>query len=147
MGAIRPADILPTLDAIGAKIKSYTRDADGNLVGTFTDETTPTAAEATREAELAARFVSARVGSPSIEWDDDLLELARGAVASRAALLIALGSWGDESSPEDVRVDQLGRISREEIRALVAASKDNLPGGIRFHSIPQRNRDSDPDEA
>jgi hypothetical protein len=138
--AIDPADIQPALEGVGARIKGYTRDLDGNLLGTFTAETAPTAEEAQAEVLRAARYVAQEVGSPSVEWTEKLIESSRDAVAARAALLIASGSYGDGSATDETRVDQLGRIAREELKALKVASRDNRSGGRRFHSIRQCNR-------
>lgn len=137
---IDPTSIQPTLEEIAANIVMFTRDEHGQTLGTFTEETTPTDVEAEAQALRAARYVATRVASPSIDWTTELIAVARDATAVYAALLIATGYYGDASGPDESRIDQLGRLAREQIATLVAASKDNLPGGIRFHSIPQVNR-------
>lgn len=137
---VDPTSIQPTLEEIASNIVMFTRNEHGETLGTFTEDTTPTDVEAEAQALRAARYVATRVASPSIEWTDDLVAMARDATAVYAALLIATGYYGDSSDPDETRIDQLGRLAREQIGTLVAASKDNLPGGIRFHSIQQVNR-------
>lgn len=140
MPSVDPEQILPSLEAIGSRIMTLTRTSHGQLLGTFTSDTRPTAEEAQAEALRAARFVAGRMGQPSVELSRELLALARDAAADRAALLIATGWYGDASDPDDARLDQLGRVAREQLDALLAAVRDDQPGGRRFHSIRVRTR-------
>lgn len=137
MTAIAPTDILPTPEDIAACIHARTRDASGNEVGTFTPDTRPTGAQVQGIALRAARYVSLKLGDPTTEWTGDLKAAATDVAALYAALLIENSYFSDGSAPDEAGVDQLGRMVREQLAALVETAKDNQPGSTRAYSIQQ----------
>ncbi|EHN09417.1 hypothetical protein PAI11_37510 [Patulibacter medicamentivorans] len=133
--AITPAAITPELNAVGGRIRNRTLDSLGRELGTFTGDTRPTDAEARTCIDTAARYVARELGKPGTTWDGDLLEDAKDAVASRAALLIETSYYADGSRPDNDIADQLGRIAREELDSLKTTARDNQIGGERIRSI------------
>lgn len=134
--------ITPALTDIAAYIPTRTVDRDGRLHYDWPENAAelgmrPSHEQAIGIAVRAARHVALRLGRTSVEFDEDLLESARDAAAVYAALTIENGYYSLSSNPDQVANDQLGRMARERILALVAAARDNRSGGTRIHSIVQ----------
>lgn len=127
------AAITPSLEAVASHIWVRTRDEDGVEQGTFNEATIPTGDAAQGYAERAARHVAVRLGQ--VADDSPLIEPATDCAAVYAALQIETAL---SDSEEAASTDQLGRMFREQIDALVAANEHNVPGGRRLHSIRQR---------
>ena len=137
---IAAALLTPELDRVGSYIRTLTRSGGGGEQGTFTDNTRPTATVAQVYAERAARYLALQLGTPDSDWEDDAhaeeLESAKDAAAAYAALQIATSFYDDGSETISSLVDQLGRLAREQIKAVVEAARTNNTGGSRIHSIP-----------
>lgn len=138
--AIDIESITPSLEEVASYIPTRTTDRDGRLRYTWLPEgegTRPNDEQARGIALRAARYIALRLGRPSVTFDDGLLADARDAAAVYAAMTIENGYYALSSSPDDTANDQLGRMARERINALVAASRDNGTGGTVIHSIIQ----------
>jgi len=132
---------IPSVDEIASRIRQRTRDRDGYEHGTFNELTRPVASEVADIAQRAARFVMLKLGDPGTRWTGDLMSSARDAAAARAALEVETSYYSGAGDP--ALVEQLGRIAREELDAVVATGRNNQPGGWRFASITQTNRTPD----
>jgi hypothetical protein len=88
----------PTVDDVAALLRARTKDASGNEVGTFNDQTRPTDAEVELLITNGCAKVSALVG-----WEipDDAQDEARHLAAIVAACEVELSYW-----PEQVRSDR-----------------------------------------
>jgi hypothetical protein len=136
MATLTVEDVTPSLEAVASYISNRTVNHQNTVVGTFNDDTVPTGDEATIVAARAARYVALRLGSVKTTWTDELTETAVDVAALYAALQIETGYFADGSGDESGIVQQLGRMFREQIAALVAAARNNQPGAWRMHSIP-----------
>jgi hypothetical protein len=133
---VDPAQITPEIDAVGALIRTRTIDRHGRELGTFTDQTRPTDSEVGPLLDRAARYVSIAVGERFADWTPALLATARDAVASFAALYVEQSYYADASSRDQEQpADQLGRIAREQLRALQRdAGRGRLGRSIQLES-------------
>ncbi|MFT4034508.1 MAG: hypothetical protein QM679_02920 [Patulibacter sp.] len=131
-----PATITPSVAEVAALIVSRTRSTLGGLEGTFTADTVPTDVEAAQHAARAARYVALRLGTVRTTAGD-LGTAAKDCAAVYAALTIEQSYYADGSDPSQGGADQLGRIAREQLDALVSTARDNQPGGRRIHSLRQ----------
>jgi hypothetical protein len=136
---VAAALITPDLPRVGSCIRTLTRSGGGGEEGTFTDKTRPTAEVAELYAESAARYLALQLGKPNFdpEADEfaDFVESAKDAAAAYAALKIATSFYDDGSDTIAALIDQLGRMAREQIKALVATAQSNSVGGWRIHRI------------
>lgn len=114
-----PSTIRPTVAEVGALVRKRTRLPGGTEVGTFDHRTRPTASEVEPLIAKAARHVSINIGERFEDWTPGLLETAKDAVASFAALYVEQSYYGEGSSPDNGDADQLGRIARETLAALL----------------------------
>lgn len=137
MPLLSPASITPSADAVASHVRSRTRDVNGVEAGTFNADTRPTGTEVDAIAARAARYVSLSVGTTGTEWAGDLTAAATDVAALYAALDVEQSYYADGTGGEEGAVDQLGRMVREQMAALVATARDNQPGGWRIRSIKQ----------
>lgn len=126
-------EITPTLGEVARHIEYRTYDGSGNR-GTFTDRTTPTAAAAQAHIEDAADYVALKLGTVHTTWTGDLTTQALRVVSRFAALYIE-SSLPDGNEQDPQYLDQLGRIARERLDALLATAADNQPGSRPFTTI------------
>lgn len=93
---VDPADYRPTLADLGGVMRARTRDSDGNELGTFTADTSPTDDEADGVITTALALVAARLG----QVPDALGDLARSLVVLRAAMLVETSYVPEETSTD-----------------------------------------------
>jgi hypothetical protein len=96
MTVIEPDPIAPTVDDVAALIRARTKDANGNEVGTFTDATRPTDAQAQQAIDHQVALLHTRVGTIG----PDCSGIAQMTVAYGAAAEIELSYF-----PEQQRTD------------------------------------------
>lgn len=98
VGQSTPADWTPSVAEVGKKMRARTVDASGNELGTFTDDTRPTADEVTDAIVEEVGALASYVGTdlPAVLWP-----LARSAALARVAARLELDYW-----PEQVRSDR-----------------------------------------
>ena len=84
---------VPTVDDVGALIRTRTKDQFGNELGTFTADTRPTDDQVLVLIGQAYDYVTARVDTdlPEESWSP-----ARSCVALKAAMLVELSYWPDQ---------------------------------------------------
>lgn len=130
------ADIGPTVEGVGALLRARTRDENGNELGTFTDQTRPTAAEVAGMLEQGAAEVRAALPA---DVRDDLAPQIESLMALATALRIELAYFPDQVAAGRSPFEQYRQLYQDGLRALSANVADNQPGGpTRVHSIPLR---------
>lgn len=117
------ADITPTLPEIGAIIRSRTEGLRaGSPTGTFTDSTTPTAAEVTILAQLAADQVADTLGN---NIPDEFADRARGAATLYGGALVE----GGASSPRTELIKLWTGMADARVKALAIEIEEVGAGG------------------
>lgn len=116
----------PELVDIGALLRARTTDTNGAELGTFTGETRPTAAEVDRLVDQAIRDVAGIVG---VDPPADTLDIVRGVVALRAAILVERSYF-----PEQIRGDQslynaLRDDYKDQLKMATEAVRESAAGG------------------
>lgn len=137
MAFVDPASITPTLDQVASHIRTRTLDDNGVQVGTFNADTQPTGDEAGIHVARAARYVALQMGTPLTQWTGSLSDSAKDVVSIYAALAIEQSFYGSGSNPDTTGVDQLGRMFREQLAALIQTAQNNQPGVDRWTTIVQ----------
>lgn len=108
----------PSVDEVATILRARTKTTMGDERGTFNSDTRPNQLQVVDTIRLALRDVSMRVG---VTVPTDLVAEARGVVALRAAALIEL-SYFPEQSADTLTAYQSLRLSYEEaIGKLVSA--------------------------
>lgn len=143
--AIDPDDITPSTDDVAKCIRARTIDSNGVKLGTFTDDTNPTAVEVGEYLSASARYIALELGTVYSQWDGDLNAVAADVVAVHAALKIETSYNGDGAGQDSTLMGQLGRQFREQLDALKATARDaqigsNPIGSMRI--IPAQRRTS-----
>jgi hypothetical protein len=112
----------PSVADVALLIRARTKDADGREVGTFTDETRPT-------AEQVEEHISAAVALLSPRWpiaiDDSYYLAVQRLTAYRAAMQIEKSYFPEQVRSDRSAYDQL----REEYQDDLAALMDALGAG------------------
>ncbi|WP_210492299.1 hypothetical protein [Patulibacter sp. SYSU D01012] len=141
---VDPLTITPTVVQVAALIRNRTINRLGKEVGTFDATTRPTLAEAEPLIARAARYVSISIGERFDDWPPALVETAKDAAASFAALYIEQGFYADGSNGDHTPADQLGRIAREQLGALLRdAGRGRLMRSIQLTDPADTRSDDD----
>ena len=120
-----PPDLrMPTVADLGAMLRGRTKDNFGNEVGTFNADTRPTASQVAALITLAAADVTAKVAHPIV---DPYGDAARSAIALRAAMLIEVSYFPEETESRD---SAFGRFERQYRTAV-----DELGAALRAREI------------
>lgn len=87
------ASFVPTVDDVGALLRTRTKDTFGNELGTFTSTTRPTHDQVLVLIGQAYDYVTSRVDTdlPEESW-----RAARSAIALKAAMLVEMSYWPDQ---------------------------------------------------
>lgn len=119
-----PLGVVPTVADIGALLRARTKGSDqtgGDELGTFTADTRPTGAQVAALIAQAVSDVAMRVGA---DVDEDLHGSYRECVALRAAMLVEIGYYPEQTGdgPQDRTVYHSMRRSYEDsVETLVKA--------------------------
>jgi hypothetical protein len=112
------SSFIPSVDDVGAILRTRTKDNFGNELGTFTEDTRPTDQQC---LTLIGQAYDDVVGV----IDDDIPETsfrdARSAIALRAAMLVELSFWPDQVP--------LGRSPYAQLKELFDGNRDIAPYG------------------
>jgi hypothetical protein len=136
------SDYTPDLAGVGALVRDRTVDAGGNEVGTFTDATRPTAAEAqlliddavNDAVTLFGEDIPDAPGNPAAPgYDKDALrKAAKSAVEFHAAAAIELSHFGEQvargNSPYPQYEEQWERRSKRVALAIESAGGTSPSG-------------------
>ncbi len=116
----------PTVDDVAALLRARTKDASGNELGTFNDQTRPTDMEVERLITNGCAKVSALVG-----WEipDDAQDEARHLAAIVAACEVELSYWPEQVRNERSAFAQLWQIWAADIAAFREMVSALAPAG------------------
>jgi hypothetical protein len=135
--AVEPDPLRPSVDDVAALLRARTKDTEGREVGTFTDETRPTADQVETHIDAALGLVSVRL---PLTVGDIYQSAVRSLVAYRAALRIEKSYFpeqirSDRSPYQELREEYLDDLNALT-EALSGASGDSGYGteGHRAHS-------------
>jgi hypothetical protein len=120
----------PTVEEVALLIRSRTKDSLGNEIGTFDDETRPTADQVEEQIDAAAALVGMRL-PPMDELADELLPAVAHVVAYRAALRIEKSYFPEQVRTDRSAYEQLLGEYESDLEALVSAAS---AGGTAFES-------------
>jgi hypothetical protein len=135
-----PNPISPTVDDVAALIRARTKDNNGNEVGTFTDDTRPTAAQAQQAIDHQVVLLHTKVGAIG----DGCAAVATLAAAYGAAAEIELSYFPEQARTDRSPYTYLIARWEEYLDGLVACVEGNLPSdgddgdltaGLRYGTV------------
>lgn len=116
---------VPTVSDVADLLQARTRDANANLVGTFTDSTKPTHFQVLDLIDQAAEVVSLAIGT---NIPEALLKQARDVVAIRAAMMVELNFYPEQIGSDQSAYPYLERQYDEMIGLTDPRTARRLPG-------------------
>lgn len=129
---------VPSGEAVAALLHARTMDRDGNELGVFGDNTRPTGAQAAALAAQAAGDVAARIGYGLLA--DPLSGLATNVAAIRAAMLIELSYFPEQSAGDQSPYEQLRALYEQQLGFLSDAVAGDTSGtNNRLTQVPVRS--------
>lgn len=108
---------MPGVGDVGAHLRVRTRDANGNEVGTFTNNTRPTRDQVERLIESAASKVTSKIGTAIAPA---LWVKASTTIALRAAMFVELSFFADQIAANRSPYNELKTLHDEEWADLFA---------------------------
>jgi hypothetical protein len=117
--------LTPTVDDVAAIIRARTKDRNGNEIGTFSEDTRPTAAQAQEAIDHAVILVHQKVGPIG---DGQCGDLARIAAAIGAAAEIELSYYPEQSRTDRSPYSYLMERYTEALDGVVLCVTGDLPG-------------------
>lgn len=126
--------ITPTLGDVAALIHARTKDKFDNTIGTFTDDTRPTAEQVEHLIDRSAQVVSLELGVPHSRMGD-LTEQAKAVVAVRTAWQIEVSYFPNQLESGDSSAAQLREMYESDLALLGVAARDNQAGGRRARTM------------
>jgi hypothetical protein len=134
-GAPLPAD-MPSVDELGSRLYSRTRDKNDQYVGTFTDATTPNATEAAVLIADAYSMVSAQLG---VTVPTAVQDIKKYAVIARAAMAVERQFYTNDAA-DDGAVQQWLAEYTAAIAAATTAMTSDQPNQSRIGMLSVRPR-------
>jgi hypothetical protein len=113
----------PTVDDVAALIRARTKDSNGAEIGTFNDDTRPTAAQAQEAITHAVRLLHSAVGAVGPGCTD----LAQMVAAYGAAAEIELSYYPEQARKEMSPYSYLLSQYEQYLQGLVSCIEGNLP--------------------
>lgn len=122
------ADWLPSVDDVASLVRSRTRDDVGNLLGTFTDATQPTADEVVRLIEGEAAIVLVRTGpldsdALACPTRGDVQVAASSVIGKRVAAIIEASYRPEDLGDGRTVADFYQGSMKDDMESLVEASR------------------------
>jgi len=118
----------PTVDDVALLIRARTKDSMGNEVGTFDDETRPTADQVEEQIDAAVALVGMRLPAPE-NLPDNLMPAVASVVAYRAALRVEKSYFPEQVRSDRSAYDQLLAEYTTDLEALVEAAYGGTDAG------------------
>ena len=129
------SDYAPTLAEIGKRIKARTLATDtGKRIGTFTDETNPTAEDVQTYIEDGLSEVAARIGT---DIDNEYWPPAKFAVIMHVCMTIELSMYPESTNDEGSAYKSFEKRFNAAIEAINEAMKQIEPNERRVVSLRQ----------
>jgi len=113
-----PIEWTPTLQDVGHVVLSRTRDSNGNILGTFTDDTQPTDEECRVLIEKAIDDVLPLIGS---DIPEELIGEAQNIASIRTAMYIELTFYANEVATNRSVYPELKALFDEKVATLAKA--------------------------
>lgn len=122
---------------VGRLLRARTVDDNDQQIGQFTDNTRPTANDVLEFVDDASQDVFITAGQTlGAKFTDATEPAAWVLIAIRAAMLVELSYWPQQTQSADSAYQQLSQLYDQGLRNLVTAVQDNAATGVRFASIP-----------
>lgn len=110
----------PSVDDVALLLRARTKDSNGNEVGTFDDDTRPTAEQVEEQIDAAVSLVGMRL-PPTDQLPDSLQSAVATLVAYRAALRIEKSYFPEQVRSERSAYAELLEEYRDDLQALQEA--------------------------
>jgi hypothetical protein len=113
-------DWAPTVDAVGAQLRARTKDANGNELGTFTEDTRPTGVQVEELIDRATGDMISVLPDPmDPKWNDR----ASGVAVLGAAMRVELSFFPEQVATGRSPYPQLKALYDDELKRLVNAAQ------------------------
>lgn len=138
------SDYTPTVEEVASVIatRTFTNESivgsDENLAGTFNEDTRPTDKQAEAKIAEALTEVAPRV-LDNEDTTDQVYDLAKTAVARRAAHLILVSYFEQELDDANNVVDEVLQLYKDALEALGDEQGDSEQTAKGIYSIPMRS--------
>lgn len=126
--SVPPPTGRPTVEEVARWIRARTKDAQGNEVGTFDDETRPTAVQVEEQIDVSVALVGMRL-PPLDKLPAELLPAVAGVVSLDAACSIEKGYWPEQVRDNRSSYEFLKAERDQELEALAQAAGEAAAGG------------------
>ena len=121
-----PNPVSPTVDDVAAIIRARTKDSNGNEIGTFTDETRPTSAQAQEAIDHQVTLLHTKVGTVG----PGCSAVAQMCAAYGAAAEIELSYFPEQARSDRSPYTYLVARYDEYLNGLVACVSGDLPDSL-----------------
>lgn len=121
------------LDRVGRLLRARTKDSAGHTLGEFTNDTIPTSAQVRLLVQDAMEDVFITAGE---NFQTATEPAAWVLIAIRAAMLVELSYWPEQTTNEDSSYARLRDQYNDGLAHLVSRVSDDQAGAQRFGSIP-----------
>lgn len=108
----------PTVDDVALLLRARTKDSEGREVGTFDDDTRPTATQVEGHIDNAVALLRTRIGT---SIPDAYVPTLRALTAYRAALQIEKSYFPEQVRSDRSAYDQLREEYTDDLAALIEA--------------------------
>lgn len=126
-------DITPTVDQVGTVLRARTADANGNELGTFTEDTRPTDDEVTSYIEDAVAELTVRLPDELTETQQ---AFGKRLAAIRAAMFVEISLHPDSDANDGSAYARLEKIFDSGWAALSGRIEDGEGFDGRLVSVP-----------
>jgi hypothetical protein len=121
-----PDPLRPSVDDVARLIRARTKDAEGREVGTFNDETRPTADQVEEHITAAVGLIGVRF---PVDLDESFLPAVASLTAYRAAMQIEKSYFPEQVRSDRSAYDQLREEYQDDLAALIDAIGGDGDGG------------------
>lgn len=126
-------DYTPSVDEIGKRLYSRTLTDLGGRIGTFNDDTKPTATDVRDLIEDAVQVVNSAVGE---NLDSEYWRMAKAAVIAYTCMSIEMGFYPETTDAADSAYRAFRERFAQQITFLEKALNQDRPNERRIVSIP-----------
>lgn len=127
-----PPGVTPSVDDVAAFIRARTTDDNGNQVGTFSDDTRPTADQVESLIEHVTLGLTSRLGTVPTSEE----HAARTVAAIGTAMLVELSYFPEQVRAEESAYSELKALYDENLLALMDVLIGEPASGRLVSSVP-----------